>query len=119
MAKRRGHLYRSGGKTRAKRAFERRYERRGYSKARADRIYGATVGNVRREQAAMRGGRVRERVRGHYATRNGRRYRVRAHIAVVHAERHARGHHRGRCGPSCRAGRSTHYHASRRTRRRR
>lgn len=119
MAKRRGHLYRRGGKTRTKRAFERRYEKRGYSKARADRIYGATVGKVRREQAAEHGGKVRERVRGHYATRNGHRYRVRAHTAIIHAERHPRGHHKGRCGTSCRAGRTTHYHPGRRHRRHR
>lgn len=72
--------------------FERRYEARGYSKARADRIYGAVVGKVKRERAAKR---------------------------IVHAHRHYRGDHRGRCSTSCRAGRIAHFHPRGRRRRNR
>ena len=49
------HLYRAGAEPREIREFERRYEAEGLSKARADRIYGATVGKVKRERAAKRG----------------------------------------------------------------
>jgi hypothetical protein len=96
MAKRRGrHLYRGRGtKTRERRAFEREYESRGYSKQRADRIYGATVGKVRREREAKRKG-------GKMARES-------------HTHRHSRGHHRGRCSPMDRRGMAPHYHRRRR-----
>jgi hypothetical protein len=42
-------LYRNGAKSGEERAFERRYGTRGRY------VYGATVGKVRREQAARRG----------------------------------------------------------------
>lgn len=40
----RKHLY----SRETKRSFERRYERKGYNKSRADRIWGATVGRIKR-----------------------------------------------------------------------
>jgi len=44
------HLYRGGAAASQKRLFEKRYEAKGYSKGRADYIYGATVGKVKRER---------------------------------------------------------------------
>ncbi|MCI4317670.1 MAG: hypothetical protein L3J96_03960, partial [Thermoplasmata archaeon] len=76
MARRR-RLYSPG----SQREFERRYEAEGYSKERADRIYGATVGKVAAEQAALRPGGVKvEQVKGPIAySDRGTRFRVRPH----------------------------------------
>ena len=57
------HLYRLGSAKRERRRFEREYEDRGYSKERADYIYGATVGKVRREREA----RAHRHSRGHHS----------------------------------------------------
>lgn len=92
MARRRRHLYKGRGTpARERREFERRYGRRGGRRHRGgDYIYGAVVGKVRRERAARR---------------------------IAHSERHARGHHKPPCSPSCRAGRMPHHHRGRRRRR--
>ena len=58
----RPHLYRLGASKRERRRFEREYENRGYSKSRADYIYGATVGKVKREREA----RAHRHSRGHH-----------------------------------------------------
>lgn len=98
----------------SKREFERRYEGEGYTKERADRIYGATVEKVAEEQAGHEPGGVKvEHVRGHIAySDRGRRYRVRTHEARVraHAQSHSRGHHGGLCDAACRRGRRSHSH---------
>jgi hypothetical protein len=60
---------------------ERRKFEREYGARRGAYVYGATVGKVRRERMA----------RGH-------------------AERHSKGHHRGPCDGSCRAGHRVHWH---------
>jgi len=82
------HLYKGGPSVRERELeeFERRYPGRGAE------VYGATINKVRREQAAKRGGKLRERVRGHlarYPKRGGRRrsgkHRVRPHYAEVRA----------------------------------
>lgn len=52
MAKRVKHLYRKGGKAREEPKFERRY-----GKEKGKRVYGATVGKVKREREAKRRGR--------------------------------------------------------------
>ncbi len=62
------HLYRLGSSDRERRRFERDYEGRGYSKQRADYIYGATVGKVKREQAAG----AHRHSRGHHPGRCSR-----------------------------------------------
>lgn len=102
----------------SKRDFERHYENEGYSKERADRIYGATVGKVAAEQAAERPGGVKvEEVRGHVAySDRGTRFRVRPHTARVHAHAHphSRGHHRGACDGECRRAHHAHAHTGRR-----
>lgn len=102
----------------SKREFERRYEAEGYSKERADRIYGATVRKVAEEQAAKRPGEVKvEQVRGHIAySDRGTRFRVRPHPARVHAHAHPHspGHHGGTCESECRRGRRGHTHGGRR-----
>lgn len=55
-----------------------------YGKRRGTYIYGATVGKVRREQAAKRpSGRLNERIGGYYYWRNGKRVHVRTHPAMV------------------------------------
>jgi hypothetical protein len=56
------HLYRFGASPRERRRFERGYEGRGYSKQRADYIYGAMVGKVKREREA----RAHRHSRGHH-----------------------------------------------------
>lgn len=98
--------------------FERRYEAEGYSKERADRIFGATVGKVATEQAAERPGGIKvEQVKGHVAySDRSTRFRVRPHSARIHAHAHphARGHHRGTCDGECRSGRRAHLHGRRR-----
>jgi hypothetical protein len=98
----------------SKQEFERRYEAEGYSKERADRIYGATVGKVAEEQAEHEPGGVKvEQVKGHIAfSDRGRRYRVRPHKAQVraHAQHHGRGHHRGLCDAACHRGRRSYSH---------
>ena len=107
-------LYRGGRRTRRRelRQFDAEYGDRG------PYVYGATVGKVGRERAAKRGGRMRERVRGHWSTSSrGHRYHVKSHWATVHSVPHSRGHHSGRCGSACRRGQVPHRHA--RTRRRR
>lgn len=102
----------------SKREFERRYENEGYSKERADRIYGATVGKIAAEQAAERpvGAKVEE-VRGHIAySDRGTRFRVQPHTARVHAHAHphSRGHHSGTCDVECRRAHHAHTHSRRR-----
>ena len=49
MAKRVKHLYRKGGKAREEPKFEKRY-----GKVKGKRVYGATVGKVKRERQAKR-----------------------------------------------------------------
>lgn len=97
--------------------FERRYEAEGYSKERADRIFGASVGKVAAEQAAESPGGVKvERVEGHTAySDRGTRFQVRPHTASVraHAHPHGRGHHGGTCDGDCRRGRVAHTHGRR------
>ena len=56
------HLYRLGASEKEHRQFEREYGARGYSKERADYIYGATVGKVKREREA----RAHRHSRGHH-----------------------------------------------------
>jgi hypothetical protein len=98
----------------SKQEFERRYEAEGYSKERADRIYGATVEKVAEEQAEHEPSGIKvEHVKGHIAfSDRGRRYRVRPHQARVraHAQSHSRGHHRGLCDAACRRGQRSHPH---------
>jgi hypothetical protein len=102
----------------SKREFERRYEAEGYSKERADHIYGATLGKVAEKQAGLEPGGVKvEHVQGHIVfSDRGRRYRVRPHEAQVraHAESHGRGHHVGSCDATCRRGQKSHSHGGRR-----
>jgi len=105
MSRRDGHLYRDGARKRELAEFEDRY-----GKTRGKEAYGATVGKVAREQAAERGGEKVEDVRAHYAERDGKRYEVRAHEAVVLAHPHSRGEHSGRCSAACRRGEIGHKH---------
>ncbi|MCI4360083.1 MAG: hypothetical protein L3J91_00105 [Thermoplasmata archaeon] len=115
MGRRRAsHLYRGRGTPeRERRAFTEEYGPR-----KGPKVYGAVVGKVARERAERRpSGELRERVRGHLETRNGRTFRVRAHTARIHAEPHGRGHHMGRCGTACRRGKHAHRHPGRRRRR--
>jgi hypothetical protein len=62
MADSKPHLYRLGAEGRERRRFEEEYGDRGYSKQRADYIYGATVGKVKREREA----RAHRHSRGHH-----------------------------------------------------
>lgn len=77
------HLYREGAKGPELREFERKYGKR-----KGRRVYGATVGKVKREQmAAEEDDRPRSKaqthlVSGHYVVEsNGRRYWVTIHEA--------------------------------------
>jgi hypothetical protein len=105
MARRDGHLYRDGARKRELAEFEERYGRE-----HGKEVYGATVGKVAREQAAERGGEKVEEIPTHYSERNGKRFEVRAHEAVVVAHPHSRGEHSGRCSAACRRGEIGHRH---------
>jgi hypothetical protein len=110
------HLYRgeSGEKTREE--IERRYEREGETPEEAKESYGRIVGTVAREQAARNSSGTKvEHVEGHIAfSDTGKRFEVRPHEALVHAERHSVGHHGGACGRDCRKGLVPHQHRIRR-----
>lgn len=125
MSARGRHLYRAGAAPEERRDFEREYEKKGYSKKRADRIYGATVGKVRRERLAR--GTIRRRAP------EGRRAKPHAAALILvvgvrtgppsasggrgsAAHAHSRGHHGGRCPSDCRRGITAHSHRSRRRR---
>lgn len=105
MSRRERHLYRDGAKRRELSEFERRYGSR-----HGKEVYGEVVGKVAREQAEERGGEKVEEVRAHYAERDGTRFKVRAHEAVVVAHPHSRGEHSGRCSAACRRGEIAHRH---------
>lgn len=81
--RRRKHLYRDGAKGPELREFERKYGKR-----KGRRVYGATVGKVRREQEAEeehdppRSSTGTHLVEGHWVIKsNGRRYYVDVHEA--------------------------------------
>lgn len=72
------HLYSNPAQRRAaQRQFAQRYGERGTY------VYGATVGKIRRYQAAEGRRAPRERVRAHSARRGRTRYRVRGHYARI------------------------------------
>lgn len=80
------HLYSTAkGRRESEREFRERYGSRGGRDRKGYRyIYGATVGKVRREQAAKGTRSHREIVRAHRAhSRKGRRYRVRRSVRYI------------------------------------
>jgi bisphosphoglycerate-dependent phosphoglycerate mutase len=82
MARKSRRLYREGAHGTEEREFEDRY-----GEHKGERVYGAVVGKVAREQAAERGGKKVERIRRHPATSSqGKPYIVRAHEAEVTAD---------------------------------
>ncbi len=101
------HLYRDNAEKKEEKAFEERY-----GKAKGQRVYGATVGKVKREQLEREGKSVgREHVKGHVAfSKKGNLYHVRGHYSVIHTHKHGKGDHPGRCGPLCRRGLVEHGH---------
>ena len=104
------HLYREGAKAKEEKSFEERY-----GKKKGEKVYGAVVGKVKREQLEAEGKSVgREHVKGHISfTKRGGVYRVKGHYATVHAHPHGKGDHPGRCGPLCRRGLVEHGHKGR------